>query len=101
MKYIVSKGFIAVDGTSLTICDVGRNYFTFMLVPHTQMNVVIPSKPIGDLVNLEVDVLAKLVENSFAKYTNSEYFTRLVDENLRLQNLVADLDRRLRILEEK
>ena len=36
LKYIVSKGFVAVDGTSLTVCEVGSGWFTFMLVPHTQ-----------------------------------------------------------------
>ena len=36
LKYIVSKGFVAVDGTSLTVCEVGPGWFTFMLVPHTQ-----------------------------------------------------------------
>jgi len=102
VKYIVPKGFIAVDGTSLTICEVGKTFFTFMLVPHTQKNVIIPSKSIGDLVNIEVDVLAKLVENSFSKYIDSSnLFTTLLSENVRLQQVVTDLDSRLRILEGK
>jgi len=59
MKYIVPKGFIAVDGTSLTICDVNQNenWFTFMLVSHTQQKVIIPKKSIGDFVNIEVKIL--------------------------------------------
>lgn len=101
IKYIVPKGFIAVDGTSLTICEVGKTFFTFMLVPHTQQNVVIPSKSIGDLVNIEVDVLAKLAENSFSKYIDSKLFTSLINENARLQQTVAELDSRLRVLEAK
>jgi riboflavin synthase len=50
IKYIVPKGFICVDGTSLTICDVDAvaSTFTFMLVAHTQQNVIIPNKAIGD-----------------------------------------------------
>jgi len=49
-----SSGYIAVDGTSLTVCDVGPDWFTFMLVAHTQSRVIIPNKRIGDRVNLEV-----------------------------------------------
>jgi riboflavin synthase len=66
MNYIVPKGFVAIDGTSLTICDVNtkENWFTFMLISHTQQSVIIPQKAVGDLVNIEVDVLAKLVESS-------------------------------------
>ena len=66
LNYIVPKGFIAIDGTSLTICDVNtnENWFTFMLISHTQQNVIIPQKAVGDLVNIEVDVLAKLVASS-------------------------------------
>ena len=57
IKYIVPKGFISVDGTSLTICDVNitGSWFTFMLVTHTQQNVIIPMKSVGDLVNIEVE----------------------------------------------
>ena len=66
IKYIVPKGFISVDGTSLTICDVDtlKSTFTFMLISHTQQSVIIPRKEVGDLVNIEVDVLAKMVSQS-------------------------------------
>lgn len=64
LKYIVSKGFIAVDGTSLTVVDVfdDEECFNFMLVAYTQQNVVIPLKKVGQKVNLEVDILGKYVE---------------------------------------
>ncbi|EKX37200.1 hypothetical protein GUITHDRAFT_158612 [Guillardia theta CCMP2712] len=66
MQYIVPKGFIAIDGTSLTVCetDVANGWFTFMLIDYTQQHVIIPKKPIGDKVNLEVDVISKYVERS-------------------------------------
>lgn len=66
MRYIVPKGYIAVDGTSLTVCDVDckANTFSFMLVPHTQASVVIPRREVGHRVNLEVDAVAKYVEGS-------------------------------------
>jgi len=68
MRYIVPKGFIAIDGTSLTVCDVypESNEFTFMLVEYTQKKIIIPSKNVGELVNLEVDVLGKYSESALA-----------------------------------
>lgn len=74
MRYVVTKGFIAIDGTSLTVCDVksggpdGENWFTFMLVEYTQQKIIIPSKQIGDTVNIEVDVLGKYSEQSWGAF---------------------------------
>uniref|UniRef100_A0A0A0KAI2 Riboflavin synthase n=1 Tax=Cucumis sativus TaxID=3659 RepID=A0A0A0KAI2_CUCSA len=64
LNYIVPKGFIAVDGASLTVVDVfdDEKAFNFMLVAYTQTNVVIPLKKVGHLVNLEVDILGKYVQ---------------------------------------
>lgn len=64
LKYIVPKGFIAVDGTSLTVVDVfdKEECFNFMLVAYTQQKIVIPGKKVGQKVNLEVDILGKYVE---------------------------------------
>lgn len=64
LKYIVPKGFIAIDGTSLTVVDVfdEEGCFNIMLVAYTQQNVVIPLKNVGQKVNLEVDILGKYVE---------------------------------------
>ncbi len=68
IRYIVPKGFIAIDGTSLTVVDVDvqRGTFSFMLVEYTQKKIVIPQKSIGEKVNLEVDVLGKYSENAMA-----------------------------------
>eukprot|EP00288_Rhodomonas_lens_P017815 CAMPEP_0177713686 /NCGR_PEP_ID=MMETSP0484_2-20121128/13071_1 /TAXON_ID=354590 /ORGANISM="Rhodomonas lens, Strain RHODO" /LENGTH=334 /DNA_ID=CAMNT_0019225591 /DNA_START=92 /DNA_END=1096 /DNA_ORIENTATION=+ len=66
MRYIVPKGFIAIDGTSLTVCEVNsaESWFTFMLVAYTQQHIIIPKKAVGGKVNLEVDVMSKYVERS-------------------------------------
>ena len=68
LRYIVPKGFIAIDGTSLTVVDVNADeqWFTFMLVGYTQKKIIIPSKMKGDKVNLEVDVLGKYSETAIA-----------------------------------
>ncbi|KAF8819318.1 putative Riboflavin synthase [Cardiosporidium cionae] len=61
LHFIVEKGYIAVDGTSLTVCDVNSNesWFTLMLIPHTQEKVILTEKKNGDLVNIEVDMFGK------------------------------------------
>lgn len=61
-RYIVEKGYVAVDGTSLTVVDAGVDYFTVSLVYHTQEHITLPRKSTGDLVNIEIDVLAKYAE---------------------------------------
>jgi len=62
MKYIVQKGFVAVDGTSLTVVDCSEDRFTFTVIPYTREHTVIGSRSPGDRVNIEVDILAKYVE---------------------------------------
>lgn len=62
MRYIVGKGYITLDGTSLTVVDVGQDFFSVTLVAYTQAHIVMPSKQVGDGVNIEVDVLGKYVE---------------------------------------
>ncbi|MGK8360299.1 riboflavin synthase [Corynebacterium amycolatum] len=61
-KYVVEKGSIAVDGTSLTVSAVGEGFFEVSLIPTTLTDSVIGSAAVGTKVNLEVDVLAKYVE---------------------------------------
>jgi len=63
MPYIVNKGFIAVDGVSLTIMSLDNSSFAISLVPYTKENTTLGEKRRGDIVNLEVDILAKYVEN--------------------------------------
>ena len=62
MRYIVTKGYIAVDGTSLTVVDTGADWFNVTLIDYTQSKIALPLKRPGDRVNLEVDILAKYVE---------------------------------------
>ncbi|MBP2635636.1 MAG: ribE [Firmicutes bacterium] len=62
MRYIISKGSIAIDGTSLTVVDFGDNWFTVSLIPHTASMTTVGLKAIGEPVNLEADVIGKYVE---------------------------------------
>ena len=62
MSYIVSKGFIAVDGVSLTIADLDNFSFTVSLVAYTLEHTTLGNGRPGDIVNLEADIIAKYVE---------------------------------------
>lgn len=62
MRYVVEKGFIAVDGVSLTVIHCGADSFTVSLVAFTQQHTTLGRKKPGDTVNLEVDIIAKYVE---------------------------------------
>jgi riboflavin synthase len=62
-SYIVEKGFIAVDGISLTVVKRGASSFTLAVIPYTLKNTNLASVSIGDRVNLEADILAKYVES--------------------------------------
>ncbi|KAJ3311135.1 Riboflavin synthase alpha chain [Boothiomyces sp. JEL0838] len=65
LSYIVPKGYVCLDGTSLTVIDVDwpNRLFSVMLIAYTQSKVIMPTKTVGSLVNLEVDPMGKYVEN--------------------------------------
>ena len=77
LRYVVEKGFVAVDGASLTVtavCDGeglegnngqgGDGWWEVMLIAYTQENIVTARKSVGDEVNVEVDMVGKLVEKN-------------------------------------
>lgn len=62
MHYMVEKGFIAVDGVSLTVVTRDTSSFQVSVVDYTRKHTTLGSRRVGDLVNLEVDIIAKYVE---------------------------------------
>ena len=66
-RYIVMKGFIALDGVSLTIAGLGKTFFEVALIPHTGERTTLGALAPGDLVNVETDVVAKYVERLVKK----------------------------------
>lgn len=66
-RYLVAKGSITVDGISLTVVDVLDDAFTVSLIPETLARTTLGFKQPGDIVNLEVDVIAKYVEKMVSK----------------------------------
>jgi riboflavin synthase len=71
MRYIVGKGSIAVDGISLTVAGVGRDWFRIWIIPHTREVTNLRACHNGDLVNLEADILGKYVEQLLGKQPRS------------------------------
>ncbi|PDW00113.1 riboflavin synthase [Candidatus Chloroploca asiatica] len=68
MPYIVEKGYIAVDGVSLTVADLDETTFTIAMIAYTQQAVIMGQQTEEAIVNLEVDIIAKYVERLTQAY---------------------------------
>lgn len=66
-RYVVPKGSISVNGTSLTVADLGEDWFEVSLIPTTLAETTHGGLAVGDIVNLEVDVLGKYVERMLSQ----------------------------------
>ncbi|SCU97693.1 LADA_0H07712g1_1 [Lachancea dasiensis] len=97
-KYIVEKGFICIDGTSLTITKIDDDgVFYIAMIKHTQEKVVLPSKAIGDEVNIEVDLTGKVIEKQVVLQLQDQIeneqspLTKLVEKlvDQKLQKLIG------------
>jgi len=62
LKYIIQKGSISIDGISLTVQHVDKIQFKVSIIPHTRETTILPMKKIGDIVNLECDIVGKYIE---------------------------------------
>jgi riboflavin synthase len=80
-RYVVEKGFIAVDGISLTVVAVERDAFTLSLVPFTRTHVTLADKRPGDESNVEVDILAKYVERFVSGRTRGDISVEFLAEH--------------------
>lgn len=67
ITYILPKGSIAIDGISLTVVDVGADYFSVSLIPHTAQETTLGFKGVGAVVNLETDMIGKYVARFLAQ----------------------------------
>jgi riboflavin synthase len=69
MRLIVPKGFVAVDGVSLTVVDTTETSFSVMLVEYTQQNITLARQQVGYSVNIETDILGKYIDNILSHRT--------------------------------
>ena len=72
LRYIVEKGSIAIDGISLTVAKVTDSSFSVSIIPHTAECTILNYKKIGDIVNLENDIVGKYVEKLMKPAVSSE-----------------------------
>lgn len=98
LRHIVEKGYVALDGASLTITNVvdangdDGGWWEVMLIPFTQEKVVMGKKSVGEEVNVEVDMTGKYVEKGIIAYLEGngegeatileKIIARIVDEKL-------------------
>lgn len=75
MKYILTKGFIAVDGISLTIGEVREQSFCVNLIPETIHRTVIGKKVIGNKVNIEIDPQTQAIVDTVERYLQTKNFS--------------------------
>jgi len=83
-KYMIEKGSIAVDGVSLTVNQWDQNGFEVNIIPQTGLETTILNKKVGDLVNVETDLIGKYVEKFLAgeKSPGNKKNTSLIDEDM-------------------
>ena len=74
-QYIVEKGSIALDGLSLTVARLDSTLLTVAIIPHTWQVTTLKSKHIGDVLNVEVDILAKYIRNFMHPYQKVQTLT--------------------------
>ena len=67
---MIKEGSICIDGISLTIANIDKTNFSVSIIPHTYENTILYTKKIGDSVNIEVDMMAKYLEN-FVKFDSN------------------------------
>lgn len=71
MRYIIYKGSIALDGISLTVSSVSRDFFEVSIIPHTQENTNLLTWKLNDSVNIETDITGRYIEH-FLKLENEK-----------------------------
>lgn len=80
LKYIIEKGSITIDGISLTVAELGDDYFKVSVIPHTGSETTLLTKKPGDVVNLENDVIGKYVERMLTFGEGSAYAQKLAPD---------------------
>jgi riboflavin synthase len=81
-KYVVKKGSITINGVSLTVAEIDREVVKVAIIPHTFENTNLHVLKIGDLVNVETDILGKYVEKFLSSHdNNSSISIKFLEEN--------------------
>ncbi len=72
MKYILHKGFVGIDGCSLTIGDVTERRFCVYLIPETLERTLFSERKLGDSVNIEIDTQTQAIVDTVERMLNKQ-----------------------------
>lgn len=86
MKYIVEKGRVTVDGASLTVMLLKEESFGVSLIPHSQDSIILGVKKVGDIVNIETDLIGKYIERFYFLANQEEKRESKITEKFLLEN---------------
>lgn len=78
-RYIIEKGSVGIDGISLTIAKRTKHSFFLSIIPHTISQTILKDKKIGNIVNIEVDMIGKYVENILGENNDKDVDYQLLD----------------------
>ena len=81
-KYLAPKGSVAIDGISLTVVSAEDNYLRVSVIPHSIQMTTLGFKNVGDIVNIEIDVLARYIERIYGFQNNKKEKSRISEEFL-------------------
>ncbi|MDR2884673.1 MAG: riboflavin synthase [Deferribacteraceae bacterium] len=81
-KFVAEKGSITVDGISLTVAEDDANSISIAVIPHTYKNTNLATLHTGDLVNIEVDLIARYLEKQLNYIGKEDRLLKLIEENL-------------------
>ncbi|SUC26739.1 Riboflavin synthase alpha chain [Providencia rustigianii] len=80
MKYILHKGFVAIDGISLTVGDVINNRFCVHLIPETLARTTLGKKRLGDKVNIEIDPQTQAIVDTVERVLHQKEQDKLLQQ---------------------
>ena len=80
-NYLVSQGSVCLDGISLTISKAGEKFFEVSIIPETLKNTILQYRQVGDLVNIEVDIIGKYVYNFLKNSEKQDISMNFLKEN--------------------
>lgn len=72
LNLVVEKGSIAIDGISLTVAYVDKSTFAVSIIPHTSSQTILSTRKVGDIVNLENDIIGKYVQKLMGIQNNNQ-----------------------------
>ncbi len=72
---VVMKGSVCINGISLTVAGIQSDHLTVWIIPHTREHTSLSAAQVGDLVNLEFDILAKYIERMVGRVQPPPHFT--------------------------